>query len=326
MRKAIHLILCTAFASISTLGYGNSEPAPRMWKVEGAAGERIIVLGISHHGSQLEHDSYFHDVVIPQFMQADVLHFEDGGSAFSNQQIECATPLSDADGKATLQSAREIVRRGAVEYFRVILKDLPSGPPAEAVLQDNARKFASGLSEFSVVSVLKNQFEFLKPQLYVDAAAVLGGGPVVQTLRALRPNLPVRSMDRPDDMARAYCASAVRLDILKAHMASYDPDSPLPQASKEEAVRQVNETVREIFVEHQSAPGPFNDAFVCPRNEMWLQRMPALNDRKTHFLALGAAHLFPYRGASRQCDGLLSDLRRAGYRVTPISRVADDRE
>ena len=158
MRKAIHLILCTAFASISTLGYGNSEPAPRMWKVEGAAGERIIVLGISHHGSQLEHDSYFHDVVIPQFMQADVLHFEDGGSAFSNQQIECATPLSDADGKATLQSAREIVRRGAVEYFRVILKDLPSGPPAEAVLQDNARKFASGLSEFSVVSVLSLNF------------------------------------------------------------------------------------------------------------------------------------------------------------------------
>ena len=325
MHKAIQIILCAAFASISTLGYGESEPAPRMWKVEGAAGERIIVLGISHHGSQLEHDSYFHDVVIPQFLQADVLHFEDGGSSFSNQQIECATPLSDEDGKATLQSAREIVQRGAVEYFRVILKDLPSGPPAEAALQDNARKFASGLSEFSVVVVLKNQFEFLKPQAHVDLAA-LGGGPVVQTLRALRPNLPVRSMDRPDDMARAYCASAVRLDILKAHMASYDPDSPLPQASKEEAVRQVNEEVREFFVEHRSDPGPFNDAFVCPRNETWLQRMPALNDRKTHFLALGAAHLFPYRGASRQCDGLLSDLRRAGYRVTPISRVADDRE
>ncbi|WP_377155132.1 hypothetical protein ACFJIX_23805 [Roseateles sp. UC29_93] len=282
------------------------------------------MLGITHHGSRLENDAYFNNVVISAFRLADVMHFEDGGSAAGNQQVECQTPISDPTGVQTLQRAREIIQKGAVEYFRAISKDLPGGPPAEVVLKDNARIFAEGLSEFSVVSTLKIQYEFLKPQARLDVSAA-GNGPVVQRLRKIRPRLPIQSLDEADDLARAYCSSAVRLQILKAHIESYNPDFPLPQASAAEAVRQIDEQAHDLFVEHRSTPGPVNDAFVCPRNELWLERIPAMNDGKVHFLAVGAAHLFPYRGASKQCEGLLSDLQRAGYRVTPIRRVADDR-
>lgn len=326
----MHLLilrLLTVSLALATSAYAAEPSVPRMWKVEGAKGERMFVLGISHHGSKLENDDYFREVVIPTFSRADVLHFEDGGGGYGNQQIECSEPLADLEGKQVVQKARAIIRRDAVEYFRRILKDLPDGPPSEATLVDDARIFTNELSEFSLVITLKNQYDFLVPQPHVSTEA-LGGGPVVQELRKQRPNLPTQSIDELDDMAIAYCASAsaVRLAILKENIDSYNPESPLPRGSEEEAVRQIDEMVHDLFVEHRSDPGAFGDAFVCPRNEMWVGRLQTMRDGKTHFLALGGAHLFPYRGTSRQCEGLLSDLQRAGYRVTPVERAADDRE
>lgn len=323
--RLLILRLLAFSVALATSAYAAEPSVPRMWKVVGPSGERMFVLGISHYGSRLEYDAYLRDVVIPAFSQADVLHFEDGGNAYGNQQIECATPLLEPGAKATVHEARSIVQRDAVEYFRRILKDLPSGPPSEKSLEDDARTFANGLSEFSLLTVLKQQYEFLQPPAHVGVDA-LGGGPVVQELLRLRPDLPTQSMDAPDDLALAYCASAVRLELLKMHVDSYNRNSPLPQATEQEALRQADQQVHDIFVEHRSTPGLFGDAFICPRNEMWMTRLPAMRDGRVHFLALGGAHLFPYRGASRQCEGLLSDLQRAGYRVTTVKRAVDDRE
>jgi hypothetical protein len=192
-------------------------------------------------------------------------------------------------------------------------------------LEDNARITANELSEFSLVTMLKFQYDFLFPQAHVSAEA-LGGGPVVDELRRLRPDLPTQSMDGPDDMAMAYCASAVRRELLSEQIERYNLESPLPQASEAEAVRQVDESIHELFVEHRTDPSFFYDAFVCSRNEMWMERLPVMSDGQSHFLAVGVAHLLPYRGTSRQCEGLLSDLQRAGYRVDPVKQAADGRE
>lgn len=317
------LQLLVASISLASCAHAADASVPRMWKIDGPRGERMFILGISHHGSTLENDAYFHDIVVPIFRKADVLHFEDGGGGFANQQIECSAPLADPEGKQVVKRAREIVQRDAVEYFRRILKDLPEGLPSKATLEEDARIFAEGLSEFSLVTTLKHQYEFLVPQGYVSVE-VLGGGPVVDELRGLRPDLPTQSMDEPDDMALAYCASAVRRELLSEQIDRYNLERPLPQASKAEAVPKVDESIHNLFIEHRTSPSFFYDAFVCSRNEMWMDRLSVMGDGQNHFLALGVAHLFPYRGTSRQCEGLLSDLRRAGYRVSPVDQVDED--
>src|SRR3954463_56356 len=75
--------------------------APRMWRVSYPGdknGTLIYILAISHSGSALEYDTYLDARVVPAFLSADVLQFEDGGKLATNDQPECERSLSNPAG------------------------------------------------------------------------------------------------------------------------------------------------------------------------------------------------------------------------------------
>ncbi len=288
----------------------------RLWKFSPHPGTTVFILGITHFGSRLENDDYFRDRVLPVFESADVLHFEDGGSTPTNLQPPCAKPLNGRDA-AVVEEARRVVRRGAVDYFRTILADLPGGAPGPAILQANAERYARGLSEFGLVVTLRTQYRFLSRRV-PPTSNESGAAPVLNMLRLLRPTLDVRSLDEPGDLVSAYCSSNARAGILKWHVDHFDPDKEPEQATRGAALEQMEQTARALFVDRHTDPDLLGDMLICPRNERWLPRLTALNDGKIHFEAIGASHLFPYEGVSRRCDGLLQDLRRMGMEITPV--------
>lgn len=296
--------------------FASDEEPVRLWKITPHPGTTVFILGISHVGSRLEQDGYFDRTVLPAFDKSDVLHIEGGERTFVNDMPECPTPLIGKDAEVVDQ-AREVIRRGAVPYFRTVLADLPSGPPSEEILQSNAALYVRDVSEFGLLLMLRLQYQFLKG-VSAQAQTDLLPTPVVKTLMQRRPNIDIRSVDGPDDLWAAYCGSNARAEILKWHIQAFDPEHPLKQATVADASSQVENLARQTFVDRHIDPNPFLDMFVCPRNERWLPRLLELDDGKTHFEALGAAHLFPYEGITRRCDGLLQDLRRRGVAVTPV--------
>lgn len=293
----------------------DDEPV-RLWKITPHPGTTVFILGISHFGSRLEQDDYFQKVVLPAFDKSDVLHIEGGERTFVNDMPECPTPLTGKDAEVVDQ-ARDVLRRSAVPYFRTVLADLPNGPPSEEILQSNAALHVRDISEFGLLLMLRLQYQVLEGGLPQAQADVLPT-PVVKTLMQRRTNIDIRSVDEHDDLWAAYCGSNARAEILKWHIQNFDPERPLKQATVADAASQVENLARRVFVDRHIDPNPFLDMFVCPRNERWLPRLLELDDGKTHFEALGAAHLFPYEGITRRCDGLLEDLRRRGVAVTPV--------
>nr|WP_297389289.1 hypothetical protein [uncultured Roseateles sp.] len=310
------LLMTAASASVSAAG---DEPI-RLWKITPHPGTTVFILGISHFGSRLEQDSYFHRTVLSAFDKSDVLHIEGGERTFINELPECPHPLKGKDAEVVKQ-ARDLLRRGAVPYFRTVLADLPSGPPSEEVLQSNAASYVRDVSEFGLLLMLRLQYQFLhgaQASVQMQTQTEVLATPVVKTMMQRRPNIDIRSVDEKDDLWAAYCGSNARAEILKWHLQNFDPEHPPAQASAADAADQVENSARQIFVDRHIDPNPFLDMFVCPRNERWLPRLLELDDGKTHFEALGAAHLFPYEGITRRCDGLLQDLRRRGVAVTPV--------
>jgi len=304
-----------AWAAVNPVVAADAEPI-RLWKITPHPGTTVFILGISHFGSRLEQDAYFQRAVLPAFAKSDVLHVEGGERTLIERLPACREPLRGRD-LAVVEEARDLLRRGAAPYFRTILADIPGGPPSEDVIQQNAALYVRDVSEFGLLLMLRLQYQFLKETSDRGAAEVLPV-PVVKLLLQARPNIDIRSVDKPDDLWSAYCESSTRVDVLKWHIENFDPNRPPEQATLIDAAGQVEEVARRVFVDGHTDPNPFLDMFVCPRNERWLPRLLSLDDGKTHFEALGAAHLFSYEGGSRRCDGLLQDLRRMGVEVTPV--------
>lgn len=304
-----------ALAASNDASAADDEPV-RLWKITPHPGTAVFILGISHFGSRLEQDGYFFRTVLPAFDKSDVLHIEGGERTFVNDQPACPHPLTGVDADLVDQ-ARKILRRDAVPYFKTLLADLPNGPPSEEVLRSNAALYVRDVSEFGLLLMLRLQYQSLKGAPAPAQADVLPT-PVVKTLMQRRPNIDIRSVDERDDLWAAYCGSNARAEILKWHIQNFDPEHPPAQTSAADAAGQVENSARQVFVDRHVDPNPFMDMFVCPRNERWLPRLLELDDGKTHFEALGAAHLFSYEGITRRCDGLLQDLRRRGVAVTPV--------
>lgn len=315
--RAGFLLLGMLLALAASNGASAADDEPvRLWKITPHPGTTVFILGISHFGSRLEQDGYFFRTVLHAFDKSDVLHIEGGERTFVNDQPACPHPLTGADADLVDQ-ARDILRRGAVPYFKTVLADLPSGPPSEEVLRSNAALYVRDVSEFGLLLMLRLQYQFLKDAPAQGQADVLPT-PVVKTLMQRRPNIDIRSVDERNDLWAAYCGSNARAEILKWHIQNFDPEHPPAQTSAADAAGQAENSARQVFVDRHVDPNPFMDMFVCPRNERWLPRLLELDDGKTHFEALGAAHLFPYEGITRRCDGLLQDLRRRGVAVTPV--------
>ncbi len=297
-----------------------------MWRVSLPAdskGTVIYILAISHPGSELEYDNYLDAKVIPAFLAADTFHFEDGGPLTTNGQPACAHGLSDPAGVATLRQAREMVGRGAIEYFRQLSKYLPRPGPGDDQIRRDAADFTRDLSEYSVVQTLRAQYIYLigqNPSL-VPQTESYPYQPIVDYLLKLRPEIKIKSMDESTDLVEAYCAAGeLRAGIISMYMRLYDFDriNEKPAESVHAKAEEINEKLKSALSERFVNLDLYESALSCPRTQLWLQRFDNLIDGKIHFLALGAAHLFPSSGPVGSCPGLLTDLRRRGFMVETI--------
>ncbi len=301
-------------------------PIPRMWRVSSPGDTKstaIYILAVSHPGARLEYDDYLGAKVIPAFLTADVLHFEDGGTLATNTQPDCAHALTDPAGIATLSRARAMVEKGAVEYFRELSKVVQLPPPSEQVLRENAASFTRGLSEFSVVQTLRAQYLYIeahRPPL-TSPAVPYPYTPIIDHLIRLKPGIKIKSMDESTDLAEAYCAAGERrADIISMYMAMYDIDhvADKPGTSGDAAAAKINEKLEGALTGKPVELDVYESALGCARTELWGDRFQKLLDGQVHFLALGAAHLFPSSGPVASCPGLLLDLRRRGFMVETI--------
>jgi hypothetical protein len=319
-------LVLIALALLPEISRATELPVPRLWRVSSTTDSRgtvIYILAISHPGSELEYDGYLNTKVIPAFLAADVFHCEDGGVLTTNGQPACAHELSDPDDIATLRRARDMVGRGAVEYFRLLSKFLPPPVPDENQILRDAAEFTRGLSEFSVVETLRAQYIYIEAQK--PAAATEGAAypyrPIVDYLMRLRPQIKIESMDRPTDLAHAYCsAGELRAGIISMYMQIYDFDriDEKPVESIDLKTKEINEKLKSALSEKSVKLDLYESALTCSRTQLWAQRFNTLLDGKIHFLALGAAHLFPSSGPVTSCPGLLTDLRRRGFMVETI--------
>ncbi|WP_234409458.1 hypothetical protein, partial [Ideonella sp. B508-1] len=298
-----------------------SEGIPRMWRASLPGDKKdtvFYILAISHVGSQIEYDGYFDAVVVPAYLGSDVLHFEDGGKLPTNTQPECEKSLSSPAGIAILNKARETVGRNSVEYFRRLAKFLPAPANDEALIRSNAKIFTQGLSEYSIVQTLRAQYIYLKSQSSTNAKYPgYPFRPVVERLVQLKPSIQIKSMDEPNDLARAFCsAGEKRAGIIAEYMKLYDMSND--GESIDSAVKEVDKEMRSALEDHFLHLDLYESAFTCFRTHLWEQRFKDMLDGKVHFLALGAAHLFPSTGPVASCQGLLQDLHENGFMVEKV--------
>jgi hypothetical protein len=98
----------------------------------------------------------------------------------------------------------------------------------------------------------------------------------------------------------------------------HDQDPERPIESQEAAARQVDEKLRQLLTQGSGKLNVYESAFTCARTSFWERRLKSLFDGKVHFMALGAAHLFPSSGPIASCPGFLNDLRRSGLMVEMV--------
>jgi hypothetical protein len=104
MQKLTFLLL--AAASTASLAAG---PAPRLWEAVRPTdpGVHIYVLAATSYGLPLEYDSYFENVVLPAFEQADVLHYEGAGGPPPDSYPACPNERATAPQGAVAFALRE---------------------------------------------------------------------------------------------------------------------------------------------------------------------------------------------------------------------------
>ncbi|WP_148289888.1 hypothetical protein [Ideonella sp. B508-1] len=318
-------LVALASAFFPTESQAGSEGIPRLWRASLPGDKKdtvFYILAISHAGSQVEYDEYFDAVVVPAYLGSDVLHFEDGGKLPTNTQPECKKSLSSPAGIAILNQARATVGRNSVEYFRRLAKFLPAPANDEALIRSNAENFTQGLSEYSLVQVLRAQYIYLQPQSSTnDKEPVYPFQPVVERLVQLKPSIQIKSMDEPDDMARAFCsAGEKRAGIIDEYMKTYDLTrlSNDDGESLDSAAKEIDKRMRSALEDQFLHLDISESAFTCFRTHLWEQRFKDMLDGKVHFLALGAGHLFPSTGPVASCQGLLQDLHENGFMVEKV--------
>ncbi|MGB9989969.1 hypothetical protein [Pseudoduganella rhizocola] len=104
MQKLTFLLL--AAASTASLA---AAPAPRLWEAvrPNDPGVHIYILAATSYGLPLEYDSYFDQVVLPAFEQADVLHYEGAGGPPPDSYPACPAERIAAPEGAVAFSLRE---------------------------------------------------------------------------------------------------------------------------------------------------------------------------------------------------------------------------
>jgi uncharacterized protein YbaP (TraB family) len=102
-----------------------------------------------------------------------------------------------------------------------------------------------------------------------------------------------------------------KLDIATAPR-NVDPDGVEAHA---ELMKANENFIRLLHVQHD-VPGfdvSKQSALTCLRNDIWMAKLSNLRDGHSHFVAVGAAHLFATGAGPSGCKGLLADFTALGF-------------
>lgn len=307
----------------------------------------LYLLGITHAGLTAEYDEYFRARVVPTFRSADTFSFEGAGGREDEALPACDEAVLDANGRKKLAAARVEIAKlmdKAYEANYALLEkkgvDLGSTKAQRALA---TRTYVNGLDEFALIETQKSfaeasaaidmQKRARKPSAIASSEAK---GSVVYELQALRPGLKPVDLDSKFGARRAYCNSGKeRIHFLETQLRATNIDTTAVYTQKmySEMYSAVNDEIYQILSGNRHPPANrfltmLDKTVICQRNQEWIHDMLALADGKTHFVAVGATHLFAVNHDDAHCPGLLSDLTALGWRVerieattsTPISR------
>jgi uncharacterized protein YbaP (TraB family) len=292
-----------------------------MWRVNIPGGNRvttIFLIGVTHIGLPVEHDDYLQKFVIPAFDGAKDLYFENSDLPIE-QQPACKDVISGAEASETLRRAREFVRSSMVR-FRHWQQDAGITPKVpDAGIATYAEVYANMLSDFGLYEAVEFFTGMFEDAQKLPPGTYRGLGEIVPLLVARRPDVAKESLDGPKDVARAFCAvGPYRIEMIREKLDiataphTVDPDGAEAHAE----LMKANENFIRLLRAQHGVPGfdvSKQSALTCLRNSIWMNKLANLRDGRSHFVAVGAAHLFATGTEPSGCRGLLADFAALGF-------------
>lgn len=310
---------------------------PRMWiaippVASGASATKLYVLGITHLGLSTEYDDYFNRKVKPAFETADIFLFEGAGGREKE-------PFPACDPKVLGDEERKIIEAERVKTLRLVIDELEerhirsqsqdsSNQVTLEELTFGTKIYINGLDEFELIG-FQNSFANSVAERHPEKKHISESentlrfdGSVVNVLGASRPNIVVRDLDSKYGIRRAYCSlGKERIKYFLAETQRIDINS----AAAVKAVQHTNTEIYNVLsgndVVSIDFPHPMritDKAFLCQRNQEWINDMQKSLDGKIHFMAVGVNHLFKVDHEYAHCDGLLTDLKKLGWSVVRV--------
>lgn len=310
---------------------------PRMWvatppTTESSSATKLYVLGITHLGLSTEYDDYFEKEVRPAFETADIFLLEGAGGREKEPFPACdPTVLGDKE--------REVVEAERVKTLKLVIDELEerhirsqskdsSNQVTLEELTFGMKTYINGLDEFELIG-FQNSFANSaaarhpeKMRISVSPDTLTFKAAVVDTLRNSRPNLPVRDLDSKYGIRRAYCSlGKERIKYFVSATQRIDANSDAAMNKMQHANREFYNILSGSDVVSADFPHPMRStdkAFLCQRNQEWINDIRTSLDGKIHFIAVGVNHLFKVNHEYAHCDGLLTDLQKMGWSLVRV--------
>lgn len=301
---------------------------PRLWEIRAHSSEGtetiFNVLAASHLGLPIEYDDYFQAVALPRFEKADVLWFEGVGDGEPEDVPTCNVNDLDQNGKQVLAKMRQIVAARYYESQKLLFAANNVNDPRT----DQAKKRVSvshvnKLDEYELIQANNlalstiAQFEHRNETDLASKTSLRGS--VIAYLLSKKPNIEFHDIDSRFGVKRAYCtAGPKRISFLQDQIQGTIADG---QLTREKIAVLEHELVSLISTRGSTQPDSLGipgleSTFTCNRNKEWVSTLLQHMDGKTHFVTVGAAHIFDIDRAELKCPGLLSLLSTAG--LTPV--------
>lgn len=332
--------------------FAKSTGVSRMWEVSGKNKDgktlHFYLLGVTHNGLDIEYDDYFFKSVLPVFHQAGFFSHE-AADWNASQAPACREPMPATENNL------KMIAKARERVMRLRLEALHSMPKATFPLVDkDEQDEINSVIDFSYASLAKSEADayselgliWAMRHFFYDRAilegrsagarktdavpdsspgvrcSIFSGDQVVDSLMRCRPSMEIRSIDSTQDIVDAYCSipGTARANMFQRNLNEWEYASQerLPEVLK---MRHEGETgLVQSLLQGKIMPPFLSDiddysAWVCTRNEKWLEKMLSAQDGKTGFYALGIAHLLPRSDGQAPCADLLTMLRNRDMSV-----------
>jgi hypothetical protein len=290
---------------------------------------KIYILAISHLGLPLEYDAYLSDIVLPAFQTAEVFHAEGLGGRENEPYPRCDSSTLDSNGLAILHSAREkdislAIKVDELLHERQILagQDDQTSQEQRAIVE---QAFINGLDEFELIQNYTTNLSQLKPSNSADDERDSNSNMalkenIVTFLLELRPTLRSIDLDTKYGVRKAYCnLGKERIKFLESHFNQKSVNS----AEIKEKAKLLNDDFL-FYLNNKRLPNDslwlnlsvLDNEILCSRSNFWIEEIKNLKDKKVHFIAVGARHIFDNKNGNVKCKGLISKLFDNGYNVS----------